>query len=72
MSQRKHASPQSDRRSRRPGLLLLVTLLPIAWMAISAVKTDREINQIPPTFLPQSRSRSTISRSSSRSSISAC
>ena len=31
---------------------LLVTLLPIAWMATSAFKPDREINRIPPTFLP--------------------
>ena len=35
-------------------VLLILTLLPVVWMAISAVKTDREINSIPPTFLPQS------------------
>jgi ABC-type glycerol-3-phosphate transport system permease component len=35
-------------------VLLVLTLLPVVWMAISAVKTDREINSIPPTFLPQS------------------
>jgi len=28
------------------------SLLPMAWMAINAFKTDDEINQIPPTFLP--------------------
>ena len=35
-------------------VLLILILLPVVWMAISAVKTDREINSIPPTFLPQS------------------
>jgi ABC-type glycerol-3-phosphate transport system permease component len=29
-----------------------ITLLPIAWMALSAFKPDEEINRIPPTFLP--------------------
>lgn len=28
------------------------SVLPMAWMAINAFKTDDEINQIPPTFLP--------------------
>ena len=36
------------------GGVLLVTLLPIAWMLISAVKPDAEINSIPPTLLPRS------------------
>jgi ABC-type glycerol-3-phosphate transport system permease component len=33
-------------------VILLATLLPIAWMLISAFKSDAEINSIPPTFLP--------------------
>ena len=33
--------------------ITLLTLLPIVWMVLSAFKPDHEINQIPPTFLPQ-------------------
>ena len=33
--------------------ITLITLLPIVWMVLSAFKPDHEINQIPPTFLPQ-------------------
>jgi ABC-type glycerol-3-phosphate transport system permease component len=35
-------------------IVLIVTLLPIVWMLLSAVKSDAEINSIPPTFLPRS------------------
>jgi ABC-type glycerol-3-phosphate transport system permease component len=34
-------------------LSALAMLLPVFWMALSAFKSDDEINQIPPTFLPQ-------------------
>jgi len=34
-------------------ILLVVMLLPIAWMLLSAGKPDAEINSIPPTFLPR-------------------
>jgi ABC-type glycerol-3-phosphate transport system permease component len=34
------------------GAILLVTLLPIAWMTLNAVKADGEINSIPPTIVP--------------------
>lgn len=34
-------------------ILAIVALLPIAWMTLSAFKSDDEINQIPPTFWPQ-------------------
>ena len=55
MSTRRTSLRRKPSRRRRCilGALLFVTLLPIAWMAISAVKTDREINSIPPTFLPE-------------------
>jgi ABC-type glycerol-3-phosphate transport system permease component len=42
---------------RSIAVLSLVTLgmmLPIFWMVLSAFKFDDEINQIPPTFIPQS------------------
>ena len=34
--------------------ILLASLVPIAWMAVSAFKVDSEINSIPPTLLPRS------------------
>lgn len=34
-------------------VLLALMLLPILWMALSAGKTDAEINSIPPTFWPK-------------------
>jgi ABC-type glycerol-3-phosphate transport system permease component len=46
---------------RSIAVLSLVTLgmmLPIFWMVLSAFKFDDEINQIPPTFIPQSFSLS--------------
>lgn len=35
-------------------IMAVITLLPIAWMALSTFKLDSEINRIPPTFWPQS------------------
>lgn len=36
--------------------MALIALLPVIWMALSAFKSDDEINQIPPTFLPHTSS----------------
>ena len=66
----KRAAPKAGWALLFVSVLALVALMPIAWMTLSAFKPEDEINQIPPTFLPDA-STSTTSCSCSRSFTSA-